>query len=346
MEQLLVLDKAPEAMDFGEFVAWSQEASRVIPQLARRCETRIGRAFASIRPSIEIPSGYPKVHRCDLARRWCELRGVPMVYEKSALVCDGVRHALGLVFELFAAEGRRVGLPSDVYPVYWQIAARAGLEAAGFPTFLLSGVSAVLQQADRQQVSVVVLPSPFKLQGRPWSEQDTEDALRWLRESAQRRLILDGVYSFGLPIDPSVRRLIETDQVLYLDSLSKGWLHELVFGVAVVPKQDRSRYAPVFQQLAPSQENRCRAAHLLSRHARFPSTLVEHIDALRTAMIRELQFAGVRVLPAAQGYLVGVHAGVTDLLRTQGVLALPAAVFGSDSRDWSIASALPAGDLP
>ncbi len=48
--------------------------------------------------------------------------------------------------------------------------------------------------------------------------------LWWLNEVPQRRLILDGVYSFGLPTDVFTQHLLETDQVIYLDSLSKGWL--------------------------------------------------------------------------------------------------------------------------
>ncbi len=34
-----------------------------------------------------------------------------------------------------------------------------------------------------------------------------------------------------------------TGQVIYLDSLSKGWLHELVLGVAIVPQSDLGAYS-------------------------------------------------------------------------------------------------------
>ncbi len=336
-----VPNHVPEAMGFSEFLAWRQEVAQAGPDAALLCETRIARAYASLRPKLQAPEG--KVHRCDLARRWCGLRGVPMAYEKTALVCQGVRHALGLLFGLCAAQGQRVGLPQDVYPVYWQIASQAGLQAVGFSTFPGERLSTLFHQATQARLSVLLLPAPFKLQGRPWNAQDVDDALRWLAADPARRLILDGVYAFGLPLDALMRRLIETDQVLYLDSLSKGWLHERVFGVAVVPVQDKHRYAPVFQQLPASQETLGQAAQLLFRHADVPALLVQHIDAHRRAMVQRLESAGLQLLPATQGYLVGVKGRVTALLREQHILALPASAFGCDAQDWSIASALPPG---
>jgi hypothetical protein len=74
----------------------------------------------------------PTIHRCDLSRAWCARRGMPAAWARCALVCEGVRHALG---RLLAELAGPVGLPRDVYPVYAQIAERAGAATRCFATF-------------------------------------------------------------------------------------------------------------------------------------------------------------------------------------------------------------------
>ena len=155
-------------------------------------------------------------------------------------MCEGVRHALALIFGGFARRGEPIALPRDVYPVYWRIAAGAGVAAIGFDTF--PELAHPFSTAARH----VVLPCPLKLHGRAWTASGSK--LRRAGSRAIRRddSILDGVYSFGEPIARGVLELIASDQVLYLDSLSKGWLHEQVFGAAVVPARDLAVLAPIF----------------------------------------------------------------------------------------------------
>src|SRR5262249_49700741 len=149
--------------------------------------------------------------------------------------------------------------PCDVYPVYEQIARRAGVATLQFPTFPDLDLERVWASGARH----VVLPCPLKLHGRAWTAAELAAATRWLTGHAGRRLVLDGVYSFGQPLAPGVLALVKTDQVIYLDSMSKGWLHEQVFGTAVVPARDLARLAPVFRAAPPSQVKLAAAASLL-----------------------------------------------------------------------------------
>jgi hypothetical protein len=64
------------SMDFKKFVEWSQQVMRTRPEVLRYCETRIARSFGSIRPSVDVPGSFATVHRCDLAREWCDVRGL------------------------------------------------------------------------------------------------------------------------------------------------------------------------------------------------------------------------------------------------------------------------------
>jgi hypothetical protein len=333
-------------MNFKEFIAWSGGVLQKMPSVRRYCETRIARAFRFIQPSVDVPTDFATVHRCDLARAWCDVRGLPSERARTALICQGVRHGLGLILRRLAQLEQRVALPSDVYPVYWRLASEAGVDAIGFGTFPTFDLPAIFDVCAQFQASNLVLPAPLKLHGREWTEAEIGQATAWLRDDADRRLILDGIYSFGMPLGGLARRLIEDQQVVYLDSLSKGWLHELVMGVAMVPERDVAIHAEAFRELRLPQEQLFRARALLDRFPDFPIHLTNEIDKHRGAMVDALRRMGSHILPADRGYLVGIESAAPDLLHEQGLLTIPATVFGSRLREWTIASALPDGSGP
>jgi aspartate/methionine/tyrosine aminotransferase len=339
----LEVGQASRAMDFTEFLTWSQHVSKTIPSVRRLCETRIARAFAPIQPIVDVPVKFATVHRCDLARLWCEIRGLPSP-NTTALICEGVRQGLGLIFKVLARARQRVALPRDVYPVYWRIAAEAGLKTAVVETFPCFELQAILETSASSGTSVVVLPFPLKLHGRRWTEEEVDQAVTWLYEEPQRRLILDGVYSFGLVLDTSIERLLETGQVIYLDSLSKGWLHELVMGVTIVPESDIDTYGDSFRSLQLSQANLFRARGLLSGFHHFPVQLTEEIEGRRDTLLKLLNETGIRVLPAMQGYFLVIEGSASVLFEEHRLLTMPATVFGSRLLRWSVASALPVED--
>jgi histidinol-phosphate/aromatic aminotransferase/cobyric acid decarboxylase-like protein len=127
-----------------------------------------------------------------------------------------------VIFGLLAQGGATVAMPIDVYPVYWQIASRERLSAVGFTTFPQFDLSRILDAAQEAGVHHVLLPYPLKLQGRAWTNEEVATAKAWLSAGKQRRLILDSVYSFGAQLDSITTQLIESDQVVFLDSLSKA----------------------------------------------------------------------------------------------------------------------------
>ncbi len=155
---------AAKDMDFTEFLAWSKRLSRDRHDLRRLCETRIARAFEAIRPKVELPTGFAPVHRCDLARQWCEVRDLPASLAKTTLICEGVRHGLALILRRLAEARKRVALPEDVYPVYWGIVAESGALAVRVETFPRFDPEAILESATAAGCSVVLLPAPLKLQ--------------------------------------------------------------------------------------------------------------------------------------------------------------------------------------
>jgi aspartate/methionine/tyrosine aminotransferase len=312
---------------FDDFVALQQ---RVPASSLRLGETRIARALAPLRASVEPPASLPTIHRCDLARTWCAARGMPASWAGRALVCEGVRHALALIFGELARRGEPVALPRDVYPVYWRIAESSGVAAIGFETF--PELAYPFSTAARH----VVLPCPLKLHGRAWTTDELMAAKRWLSRDPARTVILDGVYSFGEPIAPGVLELMATGQVIYLDSLSKGWLHEQVFGAAVVPARDLAVLAPIFRAAAPAQ----RALYVARALLDAPRPPIEAtLAALRARVVDLLAARGIEARAPNRGYLLPVHISADVALAEHDAVLIPLAVFGGHGA-WSFASAL------
>jgi hypothetical protein len=331
---------APQPLD--EFIAWAARAHAENPGARAFCETRVARGLASLVPAVEVQEPPPRVHRCHLARDWCALRGLAPATAQRALVCEGVRHGLSRWFASLAQAGVRVGLPNDVYPVYWTLARAAGVATVGFDTFPAPDLEQVFARCGGEGARQLLLPFPWKLQGRAWTEAEVELARGWLAADGARRLALDGVYSFGEPLGPPLQRLLETGQVLYLDSLSKSALHAQVFGVTLVPEADLGALGAGFRAASPSPEKLFLAAALLGHHAQSSRAVVERLDALRASGRAELLGLGVPVQEATRGYLLPVEASAAALLERHRVVAVPAAVFGAARPDWSVASVLPA----
>ncbi|MDZ5648564.1 aminotransferase class I/II-fold pyridoxal phosphate-dependent enzyme [Nitrospirillum sp. BR 11828] len=333
-------------MDFMEFLAWERQAVADRPDVLRLTETRIAEAFTLLRPRAEVPDTFPTVHRCHMAQLWRAVRGLPAEGARETLVCRGVRHALGLLLRRYAGQGRRLLLPGDVYPVYGRIAAAAGLPTTSFGLFPDFDAVAVFQAAEAARADIVLLPAPLKLHGRDWTTAEARVARDWLAGASSRRLLLDGVYSFGGPLAPTVLDLMATGQAIYLDSLSKGWLTAQVFGVAIVPESDFTSHAGDFRQDPPSQAELFRARSIMTDHDGLPERLRQMLAERRAAVTGQLAAAGIRAHAPRQGYLIPVEGAAPALLERHGVLAIPLSVFGGGRPGWSIASALPIAVTP
>ncbi len=224
----------------------------------------------------------------------------------------GVRDSLLVLLGWLAERGRSVAMPSDVYPVYRQIADRAGVAFATYPTLPAFDLVAVLRSAG----DALLLTAPLSPLGRDLNEEEITALECWLRADARRLLILDRVYDYGHGAD--IRPLIATDQVAVCYSLSKAFLSPLVMGFTAVP----GRLAGLRGQ-TPDAET---AAAILTRHRAFPAeqaSIFRYRWRKLTPLLTSLD-PGWR--PPACGYLSVVRLPHTELL-ARGVLAVPGAVY-------------------
>jgi histidinol-phosphate/aromatic aminotransferase/cobyric acid decarboxylase-like protein len=253
-------------------------------------------------------------------------------------VSSGVRDSLTRLFRYYAGPKARLWLPADNYPVYGELARAAGLTAQEFLTM----PAPVWPDAKPQAaVEVLVLTNPVKPLGRWLTREDVTALTAWLAASPSRRLLLDVVYTFDLRFHPTTLQLVATGQTILLHSLTKGWLHPRLFGIALVPESDAKALAPTFRAQPPPQPSLARARELLSCYPEMPVAVGTEIAASRTRL-RAAVPVGVCGPTSADvtGYFTPVMGRWSDLLKEANVLGLPAPVFGSSREDITILSSL------
>ncbi|MEU8516910.1 aminotransferase class I/II-fold pyridoxal phosphate-dependent enzyme [Kitasatospora sp. NPDC048722] len=319
-------------MRFDEFQELRQRRLGATPSLLDAAETNVYRALAPLRP--EPPAGPGTVHRCDLARAWLRRYELPEEWSGRAMVCRGVRHGLGVVFDWLHAGQARLWLPSDVYPVYFELARTAGLSPASYPT-LPAPVLPTSPADDRPEY--LLLANPSKPLGRYLTDAECAAVMSWLRGSPRRRLLIDGVYDLGAPFAAGTRRLLDTGRAVLLHSVTKGWLWPRTFGVVLLGPE-HAELAEAFRADPPTPAQLILADRLLTEHGDVPRRVVDELAARAERLFARLPADVSGAIPAATrtcpgNYFFPVGIPAETLRRECGVLAVPAGVFGES--DWS-----------
>jgi histidinol-phosphate/aromatic aminotransferase/cobyric acid decarboxylase-like protein len=300
-------------------------------------ETNLYRALSRL-ALPPTPAPEKTVHRCHLAAEWLQCFALDAA-AGHALVSCGVRDSLALLFGHYAGQRARVWLPKDNYPVYADLAQAAGLASETFPTLpepVWPG------SAPSDECELLLVTNPMKPRGRWLSAADVKVIIKWLKQSPRHRLLLDVVYTFATRFDAASLQLLATGQTILLHSLTKGWLHPRLFGIALVPEADAEALTPLFRAHAPPQMNLARAHEMLGQHEDIPSTVGTVLEGARERLLSALPSD----FPAfwhcdASGYFMPVVGHWRNLLDIHRVLGIPASVFGSSRDDITLISSLP-----
>lgn len=324
-------------MNFAHFQTYRQELLADRPHMKDCAETNLYRALAHLM-SPPPPPVEGTVHRCHLASQWTEFQGLPRGTSRQALISCGVRDSLGLLFSHYAQQQVCLWLPEDNYPVYHELAHAAGLTPLPFPTL----PEPIWPQTEPAEAAEILLVThPLKPRGRALNEDDARQLKHWLAASPHRRVWLDTVYQLQPGLDDVTRDLLATGQVLLLHSLTKGWLHPRLFGIALVPETDLESLTPVFRAAPPPQPHLAQARYLMRDHAEMPKAVLHALADARAKLTQALPEVMTQALPSEPpAYLFPVQLSFDELLE-RDVLGLPASVFGSPRTDLSFVSSLP-----
>lgn len=328
-------------MNFSDFQKRRQQLLAERPGLQDCAESNVYRALSGLFKDLPVADDpiTETMHRCHLAEQWTEHFALPASASTRALVSCGVRHSLELIFKKGSENGDRFWLPKDNYPVYHELAAKAGAMVSSFPT-LPEPVWPDADRGDDEVDEFLLITNPLKPRGRWLSDGDVSKIEEWLSGGERRRLIIDAVYDLGKTFYAGTLRLLAGEKTILLHSLTKGWLHPRLFGVALVPEQDREKWLPTFRAADPLQENLAMARELMGEHAAMPGRVAVTLAAAGDALFYNLPVNDECCLATdAPGYLFPIRKPWHELLAA-GILGLPASVFGSDNESLTILSSL------
>lgn len=307
------------------FLEQRSELKRTRPELTDRAELNLYRSlgprFATITPSTHREAPY----RCHLAERFLAHLELPAEWKARTLVSHGVRRSLRALFGLV----KRVAVPTDVYPVYLELAADAGVEVV--PWEAANGLSL------RDDCEALLICEPSKPWGTALTDAQTDELISWAQR-AGKLIILDSAYA--TPPPANALRLLQSGHAALLCSLSKGWLIPDHGGICIVPEEWMSRARAAFAAL-PKDETKLRIAYAaLTEFASRP----REVTSMLTASARELDAWSaanpeLQVRPCV-GYFAVSALPFTQLLE-RGVIGVPASVFGSQRVATVITSLAP-----
>ncbi len=322
-------------MNFHDFQQFRSELLTRDPSIVDLAETNLWRSLSDMIPQIQRISDV-HIHRCHLATAWLDVFGLPGQLSKYTMITCGVRHSLSLLFPILAERNGTLVMPSDVYPVYGQLAEASDLAPSLFPT--------VPELRLPEHGDWLLLPNPLKPAGRWLSQTETDSLKQWLAQNSKRRILIDAVYNFRTQIHPITQALLETQQAILMHSLSKAWLHPKVMGVCIVPETDWDSLAIVFRNNSPDQSCLQIADTLLRSHRNLPISVDHALTARRLQLLQSLptDIATERPHDGSEraGYFIPLNAAFEALLKTHHILTIPLSVFGSAEQGVAIASTL------
>jgi histidinol-phosphate/aromatic aminotransferase/cobyric acid decarboxylase-like protein len=317
----------PQAtMNHDAFLSTRERLKRERPGLLDCAELNVYRSlrahFATIAPSTHTEAPY----RCHLAERFLAHLELPADWKARTHVSHGVRRSLGALFGVFARDGLRVGVPSDVYPVYGQLAHDAGLVPIAFEQ--RPGPLPL------EALDVVLLCEPAK----PWGTQlDPTQRARLL--DWRGLTLLDSAYA--TPPTAGALQLVHAGKAMLLSSLSKGWLLPDHGGICVVPPAWFERTRAAFTSLNKDTDKLRIAYAALTEHADRPAQ-VAAVLARRARLLDELTTARPELKATRCNGYFSVSERRFDELLGLGVLGVPASVFGSTFGGCVLSSLEPA----
>lgn len=324
-------------LDFPGFARARLDLLAQDPGLVDAANTQLYQALPNIDPRrftpIQASSDPKSAHRCHVAEAFCQHLGLDeQAWKGRTLVSQGVRDSLGIVMRHARDGGSRVWVPMDVYPVYLDLARQAGVDVQPYPA--REGLD--LAMLDGQSGWTVLLCDPLKPWGGTISEQYRDRLIAMARQH-NGKIVVDGAYAAGLA-DPWRQAIERDDPVAVLFSVSKGWLLPYRAGAVFACDGFSSSWKSAFAANQCSRDGLRQGYAALKDYPDRPALVAAVVDRSRRDMLEQMAGRGIRLGDPGHGYLVACEHDV-DLLLGQGVLAVPASVFGC-ARGGSVLSSL------
>jgi aspartate/methionine/tyrosine aminotransferase len=311
-------------MNFLEFQQWRSQQILASPGLLDAGETNLYRTLSALGAQYTpiLPSTDPHaLYRCHLAERFSDALIGDASLKKNLLITEGVRHGLGLLAPGIA----QLIVPSDVYPLYQQLSPARTYDArAGLPW-------EILRACKKWHLLVC---DPLK----PWGGEISPaqwDELSSLAQQQQGTILVDGAYRMR-PSAACMHLALQTDRVLFLGSLSKGWLMPGVAGFVLGSSQALDPWRRLLAGAAKDGVKVACGYRALTDYPKRPACVQDAITSASAQAVKALHGRGLEGV-RFNGYFAYVPLSNEKLLE-RGVLAVPPSVFGSEASGSVISS--------
>ncbi|MBY3155197.1 hypothetical protein HFO56_23020 [Rhizobium laguerreae] len=249
----------------------------------------------------------------------------------------GVRSALGALFERMQERGMELWLPEDVYPFYKQEAATRAPQLAiryfkTIPDVDFAEIDTASQNA------ALLITDPLSPTGRFLTKKERSRLAKWTKGGANRWALFDSVYLYDWKIPSHFVEDMHRAHFVHLFSMSKSYLLRGVFGLAIGDDVGGAWWKGL--DLEPTAETCAAVLDAFSVDPFMPETQRTIFDSEWARREHKLTKYGGSVGDAGSGYFRRVHVNFEKALKEDGLLLVPASVFGSSNMDWSIATCL------
>ena len=314
-----------DEMDFTQFQDFRRQWLKANPKGVDAADTRVydwSERFTQNRPVFVEKSQY----RCHLAEEYLNWLALDEIGKTNILISSGVRHSLGIMLKQTGSWIR----PNDVYPEYGKIEMACGAQAmtysarAGLPWEML----------ENSRGWNLLICDPLK----PWGGQLDTQKYRRLLSTALRQngmIWVDGAYA-KRPHPAVIEAIVEDLPVIWLGSLSKGWLKPWILGAVLGHPNVLGQWRVAFQNEKKDTDKLAFAWDLLTNHPQRPEEVEEICRQARIKLLGELDARGVGmgVSDPGHGYMLRHELPASKLIE-DGILALPGSIFIDQEDLWS-----------
>jgi aspartate/methionine/tyrosine aminotransferase len=326
-------------MNFEEFKDWREHilATHEVPSENRFDCLNPFKAMEFSRKWSEGGDEWPSFERETAQEKWKSILFQSVSSESLHFEpTRGVRSALGRLFERMEADGMELWLPEDVYPFYKQeVAARAPALSVCFKTIPAIDFAELSNAADN---AVVLIADPLTPTGRYLNSSERVALKRWSKLGKGRWVIFDSVYHYHWKVTEHIVTDILEGRFIHLFSMSKGYLHRGVFGFAIGDENTGDWWKNL--DLAPTVEACDGAKSALINDPFMPHNQEIIFKAEWMRRRHKLVKHGPVHPRAGSGYFRRINVNFEKAFKEDGLLLVPASVFGSSENEWSIATYL------
>lgn len=299
-------------MNYQEFLIYKEKIIKDNPTIINLANNNLYDFFKDIsfiKEKVELE----KVHRCHLVEDYLRLFSQEDSLKKWVGASSGVRSSLSLLFPSLS----NWSIPSDVYPFYIEEKNKSGNEYITYETLNESELF-----KDTDNVESLLVTYPMKPNGRELSVREWANLSTFLDKSKKNVIVIDMVYQVDLELNINIEKLYKTNQVVICHSLSKMYLLPNIFGITLLPQNDKgSELRKKFTNIEKNEEKLKIAHFALNDNKNFYELVNKKTDEHR------LKLKTIIDIGFNHGYLFYVNKS-PELFLKDNILVIPESVFG------------------